>query len=40
MSIFGRLTNLNYQTNDHADENCPLSGIEVVVAYVLDFLVG
>lgn len=45
VSIKGRyvylasLTKLDQQTNDHANEDCPLSGIDVVVAYVLDVLV-
>lgn len=45
VSIKGRyvylasLTKLDQQTNDHANEDCPLSGIDIVVAYVLDVLV-
>ena len=38
--ILVRLTKLDQQTNGHADDDCPLSGIEIVVAYVLDLFVG
>ncbi len=35
-----RLTKLDQQTKDQADNDCPLSGFEVAVAYILDFFLG